>query len=130
MKKIHIIAIVMMLIAAGVLISASGDVSTYATFDVAKETGNRVKISGELVKSKEIVYNPSKDANYFSFYITDDNGLSKQVVMEEAKPQDFEMSESIVVTGVMKEDVFYADDILLKCPSKYKNEELSIRNSG
>lgn len=130
MKKIHIIAIVMIVIAAGVLISASGDVSTYATFDVAKETGNRVKISGELVKSKEIVYNPSLDPNYFSFFIKDDNGLSKKVVLDQAKPQDFEMSESIVVTGVMKEDVFYADDILLKCPSKYKNEELSIRNSG
>jgi len=130
MKKIHIIAIVMIVIATGVLISASGDVSTYATFDVAKETGNRVKIAGELVKSKEIVYNPSKDPNYFSFFIKDDNGLSKKVVLDKAKPQDFEMSESIVVTGVMKEDVFYADDILLKCPSKYKNEELSIRNSG
>ena len=120
----------MIVIATGVLISASGDVSTYATFDVAKETGNRVKIAGELVKSKEIVYNPSKDPNYFSFFIKDDNGLSKKVVLDKAKPQDFEMSESIVVTGVMKEDVFYADDILLKCPSKYKNEELSIRNSG
>jgi cytochrome c-type biogenesis protein CcmE len=130
MKKIHIIAILAILVAAVVLISASGDVSTYATFDAATESGSRVKISGELVKSKKIVYNPSKDPNYFSFFIEDSDGVSRQVVLDKAKPQDFEMSESIVVTGSMKEDIFYADDILLKCPSKYKNEEISIRNSG
>jgi len=120
----------MIIVAAGFLISASGDVSTYANFESALQDGNRVKIAGELVKSEEIVYNPSKDPNYFSFVIKDDLGIAKKVVMDQAKPQDFEMSESVVVTGELKDDIFYADDILLKCPSKYKSEELSIRNQG
>lgn len=130
MKKIHIISLLMILVAAVVLISASGDVSSYATFDVASESGNRVKIAGELVKNKKITYNPSVDPNYLSFFMKDDNGIAKQVVFDQAKPQDFEKSESVVITGVMKEDIFYADDMLLKCPSKYTNEEISIRNSG
>jgi len=69
MKKIHIIALLMILVAAVVLISASGDVSTYATFDVASESGNRVKIAGELVKNKKITYNPSIDPNYLSSFM-------------------------------------------------------------
>lgn len=130
MKKIHIIAIIMIVLSAGVLISASGDVSTYANFEQAIASQSRVKIAGELVKGKEIKYNPSEDATLFTFYLKDKIGEEKKVVMDIAKPQDFERSESIVVTGMMKEDVFYADDILLKCPSKYTNEEISIRNNG
>jgi len=130
MKKIHLIAILMIVVAAAILLSASKDVSTYATFEQAISSQSRVKIAGELVKNKDIVYNPSKDPNYFSFYIKDDDGIDKQVILNQAKPQDFEMSESIVVTGEMKEDVFYADSILLKCPSKYKTEEISIREAN
>ncbi len=127
MKKIHIIAIVMIAIAAFILLTASKDVSTYATFEQAETSQARVKIAGQLVKNKEIIYNPSKDPNYFSFYISDDDGVEKQVILNQAKPQDFEMSESIVITGEMNDDIFYADSILLKCPSKYKTEEISIR---
>lgn len=130
MKKIHLIAILMIVVAAAILLSASKDVSTYATFEQAISSQSRVKIAGELVKNKDIVYNPSKDPNYFSFYIKDDEGMDKQVILNQAKPQDFEMSESIVVTGEMKEDIFYADSILLKCPSKYKTEEISIREAN
>jgi len=130
MKQIHFIAILMIAIAAIILLTASKDVSTYATFEQAITSQSRVKIAGALVKNKEIVYNPSKDPNYFSFYIMDDDGVEKQVILNQAKPQDFEMSESIVVTGEMKEDTFYADSILLKCPSKYKTEEISIREAN
>jgi len=117
----------MIAVAAFILLTASKDVSTYATFEQAISSEARVKIAGQLVKNKEIVYNPSKDPNYFSFYISDDDGAEKQVILNQAKPQDFEMSESIVITGEMKDDIFYADSILLKCPSKYKTEEISIR---
>ena len=130
MKKIHLIAIGMIAVAALILLTASKDVSTYATFEQAITSQSRVKIAGTLVKNKEIVYNPSKDPNYFSFFIKDDDGVDKKVILDQAKPQDFEMSESIVVTGEMKDDTFYADSILLKCPSKYKTEEISLREAN
>ena len=57
----------------------------------------------------------------------DDEGLEKKVILNQSKPQDFEMSESIVVTGKMKGDSFVADEILLKCPSKYKDEEIYLK---
>ena len=56
--------------------------------------------------------------------MTDKEGLSQQVIYKDAKPQDFERSESLVVTGKSKDGVFHADQILMKCPSKYVEDEI------
>jgi len=127
MKKIHILALIMLAVGAYVLITASKDVSTYANYADA-ESGQRVRIAGTLAKEKEMIYQPDINPEEFSFYMTDANGETKQVKLDQAKPQEFERSETIVVTGYLdKTDIFYADDILIKCPSKYKNEEVFIK---
>ncbi len=128
MKKTHIIAIGMIAVAIGLLISLSGDVSTYSSFAKAEASGAVVKISGLLAKDKEMKYEPQVDPNYFSFYLKDTDGEERKVVLLAAKPQDFEKSESIVLTGQMKEDTFIATDMLMKCPSKYKDEEIYIKS--
>jgi len=126
MKKIHIIAIVMIGIAITLLVNAAGDVSSYATFAEARNTEGKVKIAGQLSKDKEMYYNPTEDPNYFSFHIKDAAGEEHKVVLLASKPQDFEQSEQIVVTGKIKGDAFVASDLLMKCPSKYKDEEVYI----
>lgn len=128
MKKFQIVALIAIIAAVVVLISASKEVSTYATFNMA-EDGNRVKITGEMAKNKAMEYRPDIDPNIFKFFLKDSDGVEKQVVLAKAKPQDIERAESIVLTGSLKDDVFYADEILTKCPSKYKNEELSLKES-
>ena len=130
MKKIYIINILVVIIGIGLLISASKDMSTYGTFDTASQSGKRMKIAGELMKEKEMVYDPEVDANLFSFYMTDGNGNNSKVELNKPKPQDFERSEQVVVTGSMKSGVFVADELLMKCPSKYKDEEINLRNQG
>ena len=40
------------------------------------------------------------------------------------------MSEQIVVTGKMGADSFVATDVLLKCPSKYKDEEVYMKKES
>jgi cytochrome c-type biogenesis protein CcmE len=75
-------------------------------------------------------YNPEKDPNYFSFFIRDKDGVEKKVILLREKPQDFELSEQIVITGKMKAEEFIATDILLKCPSKYKDEEIYIKQES
>ena len=127
MKKTHLIGIFVIAIAVAVLMSISGDVSTYATFEEAMKNGDRVKVVCQLSKDKEMVYDPIEDPNKFTFFAKDDNGLEKKVVLLRAKPQDIEMSESIVLTGKMQDEAFVANDILLKCPSKYKDEEIQLR---
>ncbi len=128
MKKIHIAAIGILCIALALIFSASQDFSTYASFKDAAASGTEVKIVGELAKEKEIYYDPAEDPNYFSFHVIDKDGVTRKVIMNRAKPQDFEMSEQIVVTGKLSGDDFLASDILLKCPSKYKDEEIYLRS--
>ena len=127
MKKIHIVSILMIVGAIILIANAAGDVSTYANFSDAEKNGQRVKVAGTLSKDKEMEYKPEVDPNYFSFFIKDGKGEERKVVLLGAKPQDFELSEQIVLTGSMKGDTFVATEMLLKCPSKYKDEEIYIR---
>ena len=120
----------MIIVAVTVLINASSDLSHYSNFAEALTTQKKVKVVGELVKNKEMYYNPEKDPNYFSFYVKDDQGAERKVVLLQEKPQDFELSEKLVLTGKMKGDDFVASDMLMKCPSKYKDEEIYIKENG
>ncbi len=129
MKKIYIVAFVMIAVAIGMLMNAADDMSSYSSFEMARETGNKVKIAGQFSKDKEVHYDPEVDPNYFTFYIMDTEGEQRKVVLHGAKPQDFEMSEQIVVTGRMKGEDFIASDLLMKCPSKYKDEEVYIKST-
>lgn len=128
MKKIHIIGIILIATAIAVLMSLSNDVSTFTTFSEAIATGKIVKISGQLSKDKEMYYDPQKDPNYFTFYLKDSKQQERKVILLSAKPQDFERSESIVLTGKMQGEDFLASDMLMKCPSKYKDEEIYIKS--
>lgn len=127
MKRIHVVLLVLVAVSIGLLIYASDEVSTYGTFAQAKISGDKMKISGTLVKNKPIIYDPLEDPNYFSFYLKDAEEQEDKVIMHSEKPHDFELSEQVVLTGYYKDGEFIATDMLMKCPSKYKDEELYIR---
>ena len=127
MNKFSIVGLLMIGIAIFIFINASKDVSTYANFKDAISNGNRVKIVGKLNKSVPTEYDAQNHPNVFKFHMIDDKGMEKEVVLLKPKPQDFERSEQIVVTGEMKGEQFVADEILMKCPSEYKEEEINIR---
>ena len=118
-----------MIVGAIIMLMSSADsMSTYGTFAEAKNTTSKIKIAGQLSKDKEMYYNPEENPNFFSFYIKDNNGEERKVILGASKPQDFELSEQIVVTGQLRGDDFIASDLLMKCPSKYKDEEVYIRS--
>ena len=127
MKKTHILAIGILAIAIGILITASKDVTTYANFAQATQSGDKVKLVGQLVKDRPVEYDPEKNADFLAFWVRDDAGEIRRVELNAAKPQDFERSESIVLTGEMKGETFAAAEMLLKCPSKYKDQEIYVR---
>jgi cytochrome c-type biogenesis protein CcmE len=134
MKKSHIIGIVVIALAIGIIMSSAGDASTYVSFGEAIERakdGNETKVHvvGRLKKDAQghivgMNYDPLIDPNYFTFMLVDTNRVEQQVVYFNPKPQDFERSEQVVITGNMKNNVFVADKILLKCPSKYVENEI------
>lgn len=126
MKKSYIIGLIALAVGIIIMASIPQEISSYASFKDAK-MGKRVKIVGNLAKDREMIYDPQINANLFTFYMRDNDGKEQKIQYIGAKPQDFEMSESIVITGKMHEDAFVADELLLKCPSKYKGEEEFIK---
>lgn len=128
MKKSHIIGIIIIGIAIAVIISTAGDASTYVTFDEAQEmasSGNAssIHVVGELKKSHSgdiIGISPSADKLSFSFVMVDENQNEQTVFYNEPMPPDFHRSEKVVVIGSYQQDMFVADKILMKCPSKYQ----------
>lgn len=133
MKISHIIAIIIIAVAIGVIVSTSGEASRYVTFKEATTMAadgddNKIHVVGKLKKDSagniiEMHYSPKEDPNLFTFTLIDTNNEPKQVVYYHPKPQDFEKSEQVVVVGNMQENVFVAKEILMKCPSKYENQE-------
>jgi cytochrome c-type biogenesis protein CcmE len=127
MKKSSIFGLVIIAIAIAVIISVYSDSSTYGSFSDAKDADTELHVVGHLNKEKELFYDATKDANYFSFYMKDNKGKECKVVFTGSKPQDFERSEQIVLTGQMKGAEFHASKILMKCPSKYTQDKVEVK---
>ncbi len=125
MKKSSIIGLIIIAIAIAAIFSMYGDSSTYEDFSVAKENpGKEYHIVGTLNKSKVKYYDPQTDANYFTFYLIDQKGAECKVVYHNPEPPDFDRSEQIVIVGSMEGQDFEASKILLKCPSKYTDNQV------
>jgi cytochrome c-type biogenesis protein CcmE len=123
MKKTHIAALVLIAVAIAVLISYLGDTSTYDTVASAKQKpGKFVHLIAKIDKRYPIEYDPVKNPNYLAFTAIDTLGNAIKVVFHNTKPTDMEKSERIVLKGKVQGDVFECKDILLKCPSKYKDD--------
>lgn len=126
MKKSSIILIVVIAIAIAMIMVIYTDSSTYSTFTEAKEKDTELYVVGVLNKERELHYDPVTDANHFSFYMYDNDSTECQVVFNGSKPMDIERSEQIVLTGKMEGDIFHASKILMKCPSKYNQDEVEV----
>jgi cytochrome c-type biogenesis protein CcmE len=128
MKKSHIIAFIIIAVAIGAILTTMADSSTYASFSIAEShPAKTYHVVGKLNKTMPQEYNPQVDADLFSFFLVDNEGKEKKVVLNKAKPQDFDKSEQIVVIGKMKNDEFVASDVLMKCPSKYNNPKEDMK---
>ena len=124
MKTIHIIIILVLVIAVGVIITTLSDASTYSDFkEASKKPDKEFHIIGKLDKNKPVEYDAQKNANQFAFFLIDDKGIERRVIYNNSKPQDFEKSEKVVVIGTMKGEEFKATGLLLKCPSKYNADK-------
>jgi CcmE len=126
MKRTHIAILILIAVSIAALISFMGDLTTYETIASARQkSGRTVTIIAHLDKTQPIDYNPAKDPNYLSFHISDTLGNTARVVYHFEKPYDLDKAERITLKGKMNGDIFEItrkDGILLKCPSKYKDD--------
>ncbi len=127
MKKIHIVGIIVIAVAIGVIFTSLKNTSTYADFTEAIANPDKeYHVVGKLDKKQPTVYDPKLNADEFIFTLIDNKGIEKRVVLHKSKPQDFERSEQIVIIGKMQGEEFHANDILMKCPSKYNDGKPQI----
>jgi len=130
MKTTHIIILVLIAAAIAVLVQFSGDLTTYETIASAKaKPGKAINLIAKIDKSHPIEYDAVKNPNYLSFVAIDTLGNSIKVVYHDAKPTDMEKSERLVLKGSVKEGYFDCKNILLKCPSKYKDTPGAMKNN-
>ena len=130
MRLTQIVILIVLAISIGAILYLSSDFTTYGNFQTAKSASRTLSVVGYLVKEKPVEYDPVKDPNFMGFYMTDDEGNEQYVYYKGAKPQDFERSEQVVVKGKMEGNRFHATEILLKCPSKYVNDEIILKEQS
>ncbi len=141
MKITHIIGIIIIAIAVGIIVTSAGDASQYADFQTAKALAkagdsDEIHVVGDLPKNIHgavtgVVYDPLKDPNYLAFDLKDEKGEIVRVVCNKppASMRDFEKSEKVVVIGKYKNGQFVASEILMKCPSKYEEKQVKATSS-
>ncbi len=123
MKKIHIVLLVLVAAAIAVLISFLQVTTTYDTVDTAiAKPGKFVHLMARLDKSQPVEYDALKNPNYLAFTAIDTLGKSVRVIYHNPKPENFEISERLVLKGKYMDNYFACKSIQTKCPSKYKDE--------
>jgi cytochrome c-type biogenesis protein CcmE len=131
MKKSHIVLLLLIVAAIAVIVTAFGDFSSYQTFaSASKEPGKTIYVIGNLQKEKEMIYDPKTDPNHFTFYAKDKSGDMHKVIFNGEKPRDIEKSEQIVMMGYEEGGTFHCSRIQMKCPSKYKKDQVAEGNKG
>ena len=121
LKHLHMIgiAIIVLSIVLGYY-GLSASMRPYTTSVAeAKTTSRGVQLAGFLGSKGE--YN---DAGQFTFLLQDSAGNMITVVSNEPKPSNFEQAVSIVAIGQYDEQTgeFMAENLLVKCPSKYQEQ--------
>ncbi len=102
------------------LYNFGNSIITYTTFVEAEgRKSSNIHVVGAWAKQEPAGF--SMETRTFSFHMTDEAGNTRRVVYGNAKPSNFDQADKIVVIGEMRGEVFYAHDMLLKCPSKYND---------
>lgn len=120
-KPLYLIGIAMIVLAVG--LSYNGLQQSFRPYtqsiSEAVSANRSVQLQGFL--GSKGAYNA---AGKFTFDLQDSTGKMVKVVYSQAKPSNFEQAISIVAIGHYDaaQQVFIADELLVKCPSKYQEQ--------
>lgn len=124
MKPVTLVIIIAIAIFGSVLaVNFGKNASIYTDFATAQKANRQVHVVGSWVQRDQTNYNPSTDQ--FTFFMQDTLSNVARVIYHDPKPMNFESAEKVVVIGQYHDDTFVADQIVMKCPSKY--EETDVR---
>lgn len=120
-KRIIIFIAAVALLITSVLVLSKDLMSPYVSFEEAKrKAGEYVQVMGNLEAGSQT----KQSENSFSFSLKDETEQTLLVHSSGTKPVNFEHASDIAVLGRYNAalDVFEADKLLVKCPSKYSEE--------
>jgi cytochrome c-type biogenesis protein CcmE len=126
MKKLHIVLLILIAASIAVLASFLQTTTTYDTVATAKsKPGKFVHLMAKWDQSEPLQYDAIKNPNYLAFTAIDTLGEKINVIYHNPKPENFELSERLVMKGKYENGVFVCQNIQTKCPSKYQNQDPS-----
>jgi len=112
------------LVVAGAIVfgalSFQGTVTPYVDFNEARASGRRCQVMGDIVHAST-TYESSSQRLLFT--IVDESGDPLEVAYEGIMPGNFEQATQVVAKGTYQGNRFAADELLVKCPSKYQGSE-------
>ena len=86
--------------------------------------GQRVRVNGNVVQGTED-WKPQEMTLKFS--VKDESGASLPVVFHGPRPDNFQRAASAIVEGeLLPNGSFQAENLLLKCPSRYEEEPSEV----
>ena len=127
--KVKVIVGVVVIV-AGIILSAVSFVQTnveYGDFATAERTQKKIQVKGEWMKEMENGFDAT--TAQYTFFMKDDNNKVVKVVLDGARPNNFELATSIVAKGSFNGTYFHATEVLTKCPSKYEGDAESVKKT-
>ena len=122
----------LLLVAVSIAIGVTAfkkSLTPYISFAEARRSGASVQVNGVLADPQHVRYDSDKSELVFA--LKDDKNEVMDVVYKGVKPVNFEMATNVVAIGTYKDGRFAADQLLVKCPSKYQTEgEVKAAGSG
>ena len=103
------------------------NLTPYVSFEEAQKSSRRVQVAGGLIPDST-TYLESEEV--LRFGIVEDSGQTMTVLYEGVKPGNFEEATQIVAIGSYSDGAFHANQLLVKCPSKYQGIEDDPRSYG
>jgi|SRR5699024_5816403 len=118
--KVVIGVVAIMGFTALLMLNFSNSISSYTNFVEAADRESS-HVVGSWAAAED--YGFSIEKKRFMFHMKDEEGNVRKVIYPHPKPNNFEDAKQLVVIGSMHDGVFYANDMLMKCPSKYNSLE-------
>jgi cytochrome c-type biogenesis protein CcmE len=115
-KMVAALALLVIAVAIGVT-SFKKTMTPYITFAEARTASGLVQVNGVLADKQYVL---EQERQFLKFRLKDETGEVMPVEYHGVIPGNFDQAVSIVAIGRYQDGTFTAEQLLVKCPSKYQ----------
>ena len=117
--KVMIAGVLLVVAAVIGVTSFRQSVTPYISFREARRASGLVQVNGVLADKNYVL---KRDEQFLEFKLKDTHAEVMPVVYRGVIPGNFDQATSIVAIGRYQDGHFEAEQLLVKCPSKYQAE--------